>query len=75
MQKYYFHNSKQTSENKVEKRSTQILKVETKGPVDINILLNRVKIEEKIETKKKIVFFSFATLALSLFGTFIVIIK
>jgi len=75
MQKYYFHNSKQISENKFEKTSTQILKVETKIPVDINILLNRVKIEKKIETKKKIFFFSFITLALTLFGIFIVIIK
>ena len=75
MTKTYFHNSKPISENKVEKKSTQIQKIEIKSPVDINILLNRVKIEEKIETKKKIVFFSFVTLALSLFGTFIVIIK
>ena len=75
MQKYYFHNSKPISENKVEKKLTQIQKIETKSPVDINILLNRVKIEEKIETKKKIIFFSLVTFTLCLFGTFIIIIK
>jgi hypothetical protein len=75
MQRYYFHNNKPTSENKVEKKSTQILKIETKSPVDINILLNRVKIEEKNETKKKVIFLSLVTLALCLFGTFIIMIK
>ena len=75
MQRYYFHNNKPTSENKDEKKLTQILKVETKSPVDINILLNRVKIEEKIENKKKVIFFSLVTLTLCLFGTFIIMIK
>ena len=46
-----------------------------KNVVDINILLNRVKLEEKNEIKKKIIFFSFILLALGLFGTFITIIK
>ena len=46
-----------------------------KQVVDINILLNRVKLEEKNEIKKKVIFFSFILLALGLFGTFITIIK
>ena len=75
MQKYYFHNNKPTSENKDEKKLTQILKVETKSPVDINILLNRVKIEEKIETKKKIIFYSLTILALGLFSTLVMTIN
>jgi len=75
MQKTYFHNKKLANENNKKKQSTQTSNLDTKGVVDINILLNRVKIEEKNETKKKIIFFTFATLAVSLFGTFIVIIK
>ena len=66
MQKNYARNKKILS---------RISNVRLKRVVDINILLNRVKIEEKNETKRKIFFFSFATLAISIFGTFIVIIK
>ena len=75
MQKTYFHNNKSFNENEDKEKLTQISKTKIKSAVDINILLNRVKIEEKNETKRKIIFFSFATLAVSLFGTFIVIIK
>ena len=75
MQKTYFHNNRSNNENNKKKQSIQTSNIGAKGVVDINILLNRVKIEEKNETKRKIFFFSFATLAISLFGTFIVIIK
>ena len=73
MQKTYFRNNK--SINKNAKKFTQITKVDAKDVVDINILLNRIKLEEKNAIKRKIIFYSFTTLALSLFGTFIVIIK
>tara|TARA_B110000261_G_scaffold133874_1_gene150845 strand:+ start:1353 stop:1574 length:222 start_codon:yes stop_codon:yes gene_type:complete len=73
MLKSYFHNNKFKNENK--KIFTQSSKINIKRAVDINILLNRVKSEEKNELKKKIIFFSFTTFALSLFGTFIAIIK
>ena len=75
MQKIFFHNNKLSNKDKNEKKITQNSEAGTKHIVDINILLNRVKIEKKNETKRKIIFFSFATLAISLFGTFIVIIK
>ncbi|MDA7581176.1 hypothetical protein OAT04_03745 [Candidatus Pelagibacter sp.] len=75
MQKTYFHNFKSKIESKEKKKLAQSSKVDTKYVVDINILLNRVKIEERNETKRKIIFFSFITLALTLFGTFITIIK
>jgi hypothetical protein len=75
MQKTYFHNFKSKIESKEKKKLAQSSKVDTKHVVDINILLNRVKIEERNETKRKIIFFSFITLALTLFGTFIAIIK
>ena len=43
--------------------------------VDINKLLNRVKIDQKNETKQKIIFYSFTTLGLSLLGTLIALLK
>ena len=75
MNKTYFHNYKLQNENKVKKKSQQILMVKPRSVVDINLLLNRVKIEEKNKLKKKIFFFSLATIVLSFFGTFILIIK
>jgi len=75
MEKNYFHNNKVFNENKDKKKFTRTSKVEVKSIVDVNILLNRVKIEEKNETKRKIFFFSFVTLALILFGSFIAIIN
>ena len=75
MPKYYFHNNKSINENTEKKILNRNTKVNSKSVVDINILLNRVKLEEKKEIKKKVIFFSFILLALSLFGTFITIIK
>jgi hypothetical protein len=75
MQKTYFHNNKSNNENKKKNFFTPISNIENKRIVDINILLNRVKIEEKNEIKRKIIFFSFVTLTISLFITFIAIIK
>ena len=75
MQKTYFHNKKLANENNKKKQSKKTSNLDTKGVVDINILLNRVKSEEKNETKRKIIFFSFSIFALSLFGTFIIMIK
>ena len=51
MLKSYFHNDKFKNENK--KIFTQSSKINIKRAVDINILLNRVKSEEKTELKKK----------------------
>ena len=65
MQKTYFHKSK----------LSQTPRADTKNIVDINILLNRVKIEKKKEIKQKIIFFSLITLAVTLFGFFTVILK
>ena len=73
MKKFYFHNHNQISnENKYkEKLSIQSTKIEPKRIVDINILLNRIKIKERNETKQKIIFFSFISFAVILFGIFI----
>ena len=75
MQKSYFHNNKTINENKDKKKLIQTSMAKPKDIVDINILLNRVKLEKKNETKRKIIFFGFVILALSLFGTFISTIK
>jgi len=75
MQKYYFHNGKLTNENKSKKKLPQSLNIDIKSVVDINILLNKVKIEEKNQKKRKIIFFSFVTTILILLGTFITFLK
>jgi glutamine phosphoribosylpyrophosphate amidotransferase len=75
MHKYYFHNGKLTNENKSKKKLPQSLNIDIKSVVDINILLNKVKIEEKNQIKRKIIFFSLVTTILILFGTFITFLK
>ena len=75
MQKKIYYNNKTAHENNDKKRLIQSSYVDTKNIVDINILLNRVKIEEKYQLKKKIIFFSSITFTLILFGIFIAIIR
>ena len=75
MQKNYLHNKKLNNENSDKKKSLQSIGLDKSGVVDINILLNRVKIEKRNKMKRKIIFFSLVTLALSLFAIFIAIIK
>jgi hypothetical protein len=74
MTKTYFHDAKHSNENISKKNITQTHKLK-KRVVDINILLNRVKLEERNESKRKIIFFSLVTLALFLFGSFVTVIK
>tara|TARA_B110000858_G_C17354232_1_gene272351 strand:+ start:153 stop:377 length:225 start_codon:yes stop_codon:yes gene_type:complete len=74
MQNFHPRNNKSNNENKVQKNLIQISKTDTKSVVDINILLNRVKIEEKNEVKKKYVFFSSITLGLCLFFYFLTVV-
>ena len=73
MQKYYFHNDKLTNENKSKKKLPQSLNIDIKRVGDI--LLNKIKIEEKNQIKRKIIFFSLVTTILILFGTFITFLK
>ena len=75
MQKTYFHERKHISEKKVNKKTIPIQYIDQKKIVDINKLLNRVKIDKKNETKRQIVFYSSVILALTLFSTFIAAIK
>ena len=75
MPKTYFHDNKHNSEKKIQKKNIPTQFIEQERIVDINKLLNRVRIDKKNETKRKIIFYSSAILALSLFSTFISIIK
>jgi len=75
MQKTYFHDRKHISEKKVQKKTIPLQYIDQKRIVDINKLLNRVKIDQKNEKKQKIIFYSFTILGLSLLGTLITLLK
>ena len=75
MQKAYFHDGKHNSEKKVQKKTIPLQYNDKNRIVDINKLLNRVRIDKKNETKKKIILYSLTTLSLGLFSTLIMIIK
>ena len=75
MRKVYFHNGKSTDQNINTKRLSETQSISEKQVVDINKLLNRVKIDQKNETKRKIIFYSFIIMGLSLFGTLITFLK
>ena len=49
----YFHNDKSIDQNLNTKRLSGVQPLEKKQVVDINKLLNRVKIDKKNEIKKK----------------------
>ena len=67
----YFHNDKSIDQNLNTKRLSGVQPLEKKQVVDINKLLNRVKIDKRNEIKKKIIFYSSTILALGLFLIFI----
>ena len=71
----YFHNGKSIDQNINTKRSFKVNHIGEKQVVDINKLLNRVKLDQKNETKRKIIFYSFTILGLSLLGTLITVLK
>ncbi|MDB0072514.1 hypothetical protein N9E72_03085 [Candidatus Pelagibacter sp.] len=75
MRKVYFHNDKSIDQNINTKRLSEAQHVSEKQVVDINKLLNRVKIDQKNETKRKIIFYSSVILGLSLFGILITYLK
>ena len=75
MQKTYFHNRKHVREKKIQKKTIPLQYIDQKRIVDINKLLNRIKIDQKKETKRKIILYSSTVLGLSLLGTLITILK
>ena len=75
MQKVYFHNKKSIDQNLNTKKLSGAQHIDKKQVVDINKLLNRVKINQKNETKRKIIFYSFVVLGLSLSGALIMFLR
>ena len=75
MRKGYLHNDKIIDQNINTKRLSEPQYVSEKQVVDINKLLNRIKIDQKNQTKKNIIFYSITILGLSLLGTLITLIK
>jgi len=70
-----FDKNKSKSESKSQKKNIPVQYIDQKRIVDINKLLNRVRIDKKNETKKKIILYSSIILVLGLFSTLIMIIK
>ena len=70
-----FDDNKSIRKNKVQKKTIPVQYIDQKRIVDINRLLNRVRMDKKNETRKKIIFYSSAILALSLFSTLIMSVK
>ena len=75
MQKVFYHNEKSIDQNPITKKLSKAQNISKKQVVDINKLLNRVKINKRNETKKKFFFYSLTILALGLFSTLITVIK
>jgi len=70
-----FDDNKSIIKNKVQKKTIPVQYIDQKRIVDINRLLNRVRMDKKNEIRKKIIFYSSAILALSLFSTLIMSVK
>ena len=70
MRKYYLHNYK-VSLDVNEKKKTTILQKKQPINVDINRLLNRVKIEKKNKIKEKFSLFMLSSLTVGITGIFI----
>ena len=75
MRKVYFHNKKSIDQNINTKRLSEVQYIGERQVVDINKLLNRVKIDKKNEIKRKIIFYSLVILGLFLLGALITILK
>ena len=70
-----FDKNKYKSESKSQKKNIPFQYIDQKRIVDINKLLNRVKIDQKNERKRKIIFYSSTILGLFLLGTLITFLK
>ena len=72
MPKVYFHNKKSVDQNINTKKLSEAQHISERQVVDINKLLNRVKIERKDRFKKSFFLFSILTLAIGVFIALIV---
>jgi hypothetical protein len=75
MQKTYFHDTKHNSEKKVQKKNVPSQYIDQKRIVDINKLLNRVRIDKKNDIKRKAIFYCSSILVLGFFSVFIMVLK
>ena len=75
MRKNIFHNDKIISKDTEIKKKTFTKKTNKKIVVDINLILNRVKIDKKDEIKKKLIFTSSTLFLVGLMGTFLLFVK
>ncbi len=71
----HFHNKKLIDQNTNKKRLFEAQYINKKQVVDINKLLNRVKTDQKNETKRKFIIYSLSILMLSLFTMLITFLK
>ena len=71
----HFHNKKLIDQNTNKKRLFEAQYINKKQVVDINKLLNRVKTDQKNETKRKFIIYSLSILVLSLFTMLITFLK
>ena len=67
MEKNVFHNKNFTEES--------LLKKSTQKNVDINKLLNRVKLDEQNQTLQKFIFFAFGIILIGALGFFLSIVR
>ena len=74
MQKMYFHDNKHISEKNDQKKAISVEQINQKRKVDINKLLNRVRLEKKSETKKNILVYCLVVLAIGSFMTLFTIL-
>jgi len=75
MPKVYFNNEKSIDQNINTKRLSEAQHISERQVVDINKLLNRVKINQKKEYIKRIIFYSLTTIVLLLISVLIANIK
>ena len=75
MLKDIFHNNKNTKVDSKLIIKSQEKNIDKKTIVDINKLLNRVKINEKNEIKSKFIYFGSGIFLLSFVGLFLTILK
>ena len=75
MPKYFYHNYKSIDESIDEKNFPTIKAAVQKRTVDINMLLNRVKLEKKTEITQKIIYYSLTFSLICLMGVFIAFVR
>ena len=75
MLKNVFHNRTLSDDNFEKKNFSRVIKKSQREIVDINKLLNRIKINKYNEKKNQIIFYSSVILLLIVVGTFISIIR